>query len=318
METKNSWKPQVGKTAWLMAGNTCMEVPVSRVLYNLVWVETQGRGDVKVASELLFPTPEAALASIKVFDLEGKEVALPAAEQKCPRIEPSPLVWVEKTYVHHFADGSTEIQAYEKTASDGCFKYSVTRDGSARFARKNQRTNSTQIVGYVTCGSFATGMAAVHEWRFAHINGMVKKEVQVARAGAETIHFIGVCSECKKEMRLDSPADSALGKIANLASQMDFPSNPEGAARLKAAQGRFAKLGDSMVNNHPIKWQLGMVGYITTDHSPVLQVVPNMATGKLSCFIGDTQLAEEFMLPDSALDYVEREFLKTKAKEDMA
>ena len=46
-----------------------------------------------------------------------------------------------------------------------------------------------------------------------------------------------------------------------------------------------------------------MVGFMTDDEHLQLQVVPNMATGKLACFIGEVQLESEFWNEDGALDF---------------
>jgi hypothetical protein len=83
MSDTNDWKPEVGKTAWFMVNGTikqvkckslgtgvlrdCFAVMLDRVG---VWVETTN----------LFPTVEAVLASIKVYDLKGKEVVISRAE----------------------------------------------------------------------------------------------------------------------------------------------------------------------------------------------------------------------------------------------
>ena len=91
METENKdWKPEVGKTAWIVSWRSC----ISKVLINSIKNTGTGlrieytehgaiRGDILIKSGerlTFFPTPKAALASIKVYDLEGKEVVIPRAE----------------------------------------------------------------------------------------------------------------------------------------------------------------------------------------------------------------------------------------------
>ncbi len=92
METENKdWKPEVGKTAWYnyhdgSKGNEIREVIVDReenVLGSTsfsVYSKKYGMSWDYVGLGEIFPTPEAALASIKIYDLEGKEVVIPRAE----------------------------------------------------------------------------------------------------------------------------------------------------------------------------------------------------------------------------------------------
>ena len=91
METENKdWKPEVGKTAWYnyhdgSKGNEIREVMVDReenVLGSIsfsVYSKKYGMSWDYVGLGEIFPTPEAALASIKIYDLEGKEVVIPRA-----------------------------------------------------------------------------------------------------------------------------------------------------------------------------------------------------------------------------------------------
>jgi hypothetical protein len=83
METENKdWKPEVGKTAWyfdpneknvIREGNITDRSEVNSDHYWLL-------GSLVRHYTLLFPSPEAALASIKIYDLEGKEVVIPRAQ----------------------------------------------------------------------------------------------------------------------------------------------------------------------------------------------------------------------------------------------
>jgi|SRR6187200_1619584 len=81
MENKD-WKPEAGQTAWYFALSK-MEVlregrvtSQSKVNENFYRINHEHEWHCK----LLFPTPEAALASIKVYDLAGNAVELPAAD----------------------------------------------------------------------------------------------------------------------------------------------------------------------------------------------------------------------------------------------
>ena len=87
---KLDWKPEVGKTAWYnyhdgSKGNEIREVIVDReenVLGSTsfsVYSKKYGMSWDYVGLGEIFPTPEAALASIKIYDLEGKEVLIPRA-----------------------------------------------------------------------------------------------------------------------------------------------------------------------------------------------------------------------------------------------
>ncbi len=238
------WKPEVGKTAWAVRGNSVQHVEITKISGDMVWNTSKGWGEVWTVPFGLFPTAEAALASIKVYDLEGNEVV-------------------------------------------------VSHDLPQKF------------------------------------------------------RFVGVCRECLKNVGLDKEEQRAMQIIHDIAYKTEFTPNPEGEARLKKAQERFVGLprikpiplrtieedkamlaadhGIHDVNNLPktgldeirgvysksvIKWEKGLTGYITVGNDPILQVVPNMATGKFACFIGEEKLGVEFMLPDSALDMVESEFLR--------
>ena len=161
METENKdWKPEVGKTAWYnyhdgSKGNEIREVIVDReenVLGSTsfsVYSKKYGMSWDYVGLGEIFPTPEAALASIKIYDLEGKEVVIP------PRplvLEPKPLEWKK------IDDGYFE-------ASDGAFTYQV--DSSGYWSVDN--------IEYFprTSTDTETGKAAIHEWRVNHLKSML-------------------------------------------------------------------------------------------------------------------------------------------------
>ena len=89
MENENKdWKPEVGKTAWYFCGMTNKRVFCATVL-SLDENEQVGKtaivdgpvdGNRLLNVRYLYPSMEAALASIKIYDLEGKEVVIPRAE----------------------------------------------------------------------------------------------------------------------------------------------------------------------------------------------------------------------------------------------
>ena len=86
METENKdWKPEVGKTAWLKRypytieqvmiiadGSTKLHYRQNYSIGEGEFVEHTSAQD----RDYFFESPEAALASIKIYDLEGNEVKL--------------------------------------------------------------------------------------------------------------------------------------------------------------------------------------------------------------------------------------------------
>jgi len=90
METENKeWKPDVGNTAWTISQSDLVQVELgerfldSRNSRCFLLAKVRGRrfmGGAYVEEECLFPTAEAAFASIKVYDVEGNEVQSLAAE----------------------------------------------------------------------------------------------------------------------------------------------------------------------------------------------------------------------------------------------
>ena len=171
METENKdWKPEVGKTAWYnyhdgSKGNEIREVIVDReenVLGSTsfsVYSKKYGMSWDYVGLGEIFPTPEAALASIKIYDLEGKEVVIPRAQDKI---------------IIEMCDRAAEQIA------------NLSEWDDADYAQ--------------------LGMAPI-------INAF--KEIIAVRDRA------------------------AIKMVAKLVYEMNLPENPEGEARLKAAQERF-------------------------------------------------------------------------------
>ena len=81
METENKdWKPEVGKHVWVVENYAILQKKVLRVDPSLCCLLRGRRGDDFCEGFKCHPTPEAALASIKIYDLEGKEVVIPRAE----------------------------------------------------------------------------------------------------------------------------------------------------------------------------------------------------------------------------------------------
>ena len=92
METENKdWKPEVGKTAWLKRYHDTIEQVMITADYTtkLHYKQMIQIGEGEVAEyysaqdrDYFFESPEAALASIKIYDLEGKEVVIPRAQDE--------------------------------------------------------------------------------------------------------------------------------------------------------------------------------------------------------------------------------------------
>lgn len=169
METENKdWKPEVGKTAWLKRYSDQIEQVMITADYTtkLHYKQMIQIGEGEVAEYYLaqdrdyfFESPEAALASIKIYDLEGKEVVITRAQDKI---------------IIEMCDRAAEQIAYLSDWDD------------ADYAQ--------------------LGMAPI-------INAF--KEIIAVRDRA------------------------AIKMVAKLVYEMNLPDNPEGEARLKAAQERF-------------------------------------------------------------------------------
>ena len=81
-ENKDKWTPEVGKTAWLASAHNVMQLEIiEEGISAPPSFRCKGMGfNAFIFAYKLFPTAEAALASIKAYDLEGKEVVIPRAE----------------------------------------------------------------------------------------------------------------------------------------------------------------------------------------------------------------------------------------------
>ena len=87
---KLDWKPEVGKTAWFAGFDSVYEILITDVLWEesqnpwykgIIWFHPlTSEYNAEIGTWDIFPTSEAALASIKIYDLEGKEVVIPRAE----------------------------------------------------------------------------------------------------------------------------------------------------------------------------------------------------------------------------------------------
>ena len=86
---KLDWKPEVGKTAWLKRYPYTIEqvMIIADCSTKLHYRQNYSIGEGEFVEhtsaqdrDYFFESPEAALASIKIYDLEGKEVVIPRAE----------------------------------------------------------------------------------------------------------------------------------------------------------------------------------------------------------------------------------------------
>lgn len=107
--------------------------------------------------DYFFESPEAALASIKIYDLEGKEVVIP------PRplvLEPKPLEWRKNT--NDFNEHLCEDDYWTFSAnSDGSW---VIFHGNAYMGGEDNPTDGLSI---------DDAKAAIHEWRVNHLKSML-------------------------------------------------------------------------------------------------------------------------------------------------
>ena len=74
----SDWKPEVGGKAWFITGHKVIEGMITeagKFLGDSYQFEGNGLRSF-IFTEVLYPTAEVALASIKVYDLDGKEVVV--------------------------------------------------------------------------------------------------------------------------------------------------------------------------------------------------------------------------------------------------
>lgn len=196
------WKPEVGGKVWyfdpnekqvIRCGTVSFQSEINADHYFL-------NGSLARHYTLLFPTAKAAMDSIRVYDLDGKEVVIPA---------------VGEDLDYDSGDFEKLMHRYEKSAAKRKFDKFILNCGVSMPTYIGQR--HCYAVEY----AFETKAMLDAFMKFVHME------------------------ECGAELPADPEFDNAilaLGKIAHIASQMEFPSNPEGSARLKAAQDRFASL----------------------------------------------------------------------------
>jgi len=154
---KLDWKPEVGKHVWVVENYMILQKKVLRVDPSLCCLLRGRRGDDFYEGFKCYPTPEAALASIKIYDLEGKEVVIP------PRplvLEPKPLEWRKNT--NDFNEHLCEDDYWTFSAnSDGSW---VIFHGNAYMGGEDNPTDGLSI---------DDAKAAIHEWRVNHLKSML-------------------------------------------------------------------------------------------------------------------------------------------------
>ena len=199
MENKD-WKPEVGQVAWWRRDlhHKITEQIVQFVSHDKRKAFLNSGNSVRF--ERLFPTPEAALASIKVYDLEGKEVVLTRDSSEID------LLVYEGRILSPF-----ELQFYNFCKRDmgvvERFTQSLIGEG-------------IEIAG----GSPAAGLPFTKPIPprtpdDKKANWMLRDELGQTKQDAE-----------------------AIDQIMRIAYNIEVPPNPEGSARLKAAQARFAAM----------------------------------------------------------------------------
>ncbi len=124
------WKPEVGKTAWAVRGNSVQHVEITKISGDMVWNTSKGWGEVWTVPFGLFPTAEAALASIKVYDLEGNEVLPP------PRRSVQEIIDEYKESPEYAARREIENRAFRIMLSDEAGMMNWSFDDCMRMAEK--------------------------------------------------------------------------------------------------------------------------------------------------------------------------------------
>lgn len=104
------WKPEVGKTAWVIDGHDIIKEVVVVSPYGQVksYFEIKGWGLLSNRHRNdIHPTAEAALASIKAYDLEGNEVQVVTMEEEFAQFVSSngeiARAWLEWCGIDHEA-----------------------------------------------------------------------------------------------------------------------------------------------------------------------------------------------------------------------
>jgi len=186
METENKdWKPEVGKHVWVVENYMILQKKVLRVDPSLCCLLRGRRGDDFYEGFKCYPTPEAALASIKIYDLEGKEVVIPRARSI---FNGKDFNWMLRD---ELGQTSGLPRAQDKIIIEMCDR------AAEQIANLSEWDDSDYA---------QLGMAPI-------INAF--KEIIAVRDRA------------------------AIKMVAKLVYEMNLPENPEGEARLKAAQERF-------------------------------------------------------------------------------
>jgi hypothetical protein len=152
-----AWRPEAGKTAWMMAGCCCIEVAITGVEeidgfgHDNIKIEAKGFGERSVQEALLHPSAESALASIRVYDISGKEA-------EAPRLAPKPLEWDMET-----PERGEFIEAKSGDWAFYCWfngNWSVELMGHQVFACHDEGTPDE-------------AKAAIHQWRVDHLKSMM-------------------------------------------------------------------------------------------------------------------------------------------------
>ena len=139
------WKPEVGKTAWLFGNKRITLVSIVKKKRSSAWKKgsdpamvsqytyhCQGGGVNDWFGKFgLFPTPEAALASIKVYDLQGNEVLPP------PRRSVEEVIDEYKKSPEYAERRKVEGRALQIMLSDEAARMNWSWDDCMRMASEN-------------------------------------------------------------------------------------------------------------------------------------------------------------------------------------
>ena len=268
------WKPEVGKTAWLFGNKRITLVSIVKKKRSSAWKKgsdpamvsqytyhCQGGGVNDWFGKFgLFPTPEAALASIKVYDLDGNEVLPPrrrSVEEVIEEYKQSPEYAdrreKEKMYIPLLTDSENKAMM----ASRGWHSINYPCDDPSQAVAFCETVDLNEVLReWMETPIVFTStskqryeqalrtIAEKAEFFFVDANypdpaeliGQLEEIAKKSLAGENPVipdhthllhHFVGVCSECGKSIELDPPTTEAMTKLATTAYSMDLSYKPE-------------------------------------------------------------------------------------------
>ena len=197
-ENKDKWTPEVGKTAWAFVTNEGVveSLDLMGIIYEKggYFAVMDSDGYVFMRKDFsLFPTPEAALQSIKVYDLEGKEVVIPRARVDLPSIQRSPELTDAETEAT-LRDRGIYATVEQLTRSEVIEKYGVGLPDQHKKILRDMEDEYTKI------------LRRLDQKRIAFWEGLHEKDVLVQESmktildHTHLLNGIDKCHECGGEI----------------------------------------------------------------------------------------------------------------------